>query len=98
MFKSNFINKFLLYFFPPHLHTFFLSICAPSPWPYHQLMNMHDHFTYCVTLAKQTVLEGGFSSSVQHEITVGKWWLIRVQTGDQEKCFETYGKADFFQS
>ena len=54
---------------------------------------MHDHFTYCVTLAKQTVLEGGFSSSVQHEITVGKWCLIRVQTGDQGKCFEIYGKS-----
>ena len=71
-------------------------------YAYHQLMNMHDHFTlaYCVTLAKQTVLEGGFifSSSVQHEITVGKWCLIRVQTGDQGKCFEIYGKADFFQS
>ena len=50
-----------------------MRICAPSPWPYHQLMNMYDHFTYCVTLAKQTVLEGGVSSSVQHEITVGKW-------------------------
>ena len=54
---------------------------------------MHDHFTYCVTLAKQTVLEGGFSSSVQHEITVGKWCLIIVQTGYQGKCFEIYGKS-----
>ena len=59
-------------------------------YAYHQLMNMHDHFTlaYCVTLAKQTVLEGGFifSSSVQHEITVGKWCLIRVQTGIKENA------------
>ena len=64
-----------------------MSICAPSPWPYHQLMNMHDHFSYCMTLAKQTVIEGGFSSSLQHKITVGKWCSIRVQTGDQGKCF-----------
>ena len=76
-----------------------MSICVASPWPYHQLMKMRGLFTYCATLAKKTgSLKGPFGSSVQNEITVGNCCLLRVQTGDQGKCFEIYVEADLFKS
>ena len=76
-----------------------MSICAPSPWSYHQLMNMHDHFTYCVTLATQPSLKEALAQAFSTRYsTAGKWCLIRFQTEDQGKCFEIDGKTDLFQS
>ena len=59
MFEPNLISKFSLYFSHHICIHFFMSICSPSPWPYRELMNMHDHFTYCVTFAlnKQSLKE-----------------------------------------
>ena len=96
MFKTYFINKN----FSHHTYIHFCtSIFAASSWPCHELMNMGDLFTYCTTLAKQTgSLKEAFASSIQDEITVGNCCLLRVQTGDQGKCFEIFGEPDLLKS